>query len=268
MFIEAGGTPPPNDPPYAPSTPDPSDGAIDVSPAADLSWDGGDPNASDTVYYEVYLGTSFPPSLYDTTPAYPATQTRITYDPGTLNANTLYYWKIVAVDGLGESTEGSDWSFTTGDAPPPIFLATQDIVVKSGAIGGDYTDTHSADNGYESITERESGGKPSNRYSYLEHKWTIDVTEGYGTYTFYLQAHRSANTEEDDFVFAYSTNDVNYTEMLTVSKDSDDDSYQTYTLPNTLSGTVYIRVMDADQTSSRRSLDTVFIDHMYIEAGN
>ena len=67
-------------------------------------------------------------------------------------------------------------------------------------------------------------------------------------------------------MFAYSTDDVNYMDMLTVTKTSDDSTYQTFNLPGTLIGTVYIRVKDTDQTPGNRSLDIVFIDDMFIRS--
>ncbi len=39
-------------------------------------------------------------------------------------------------------------------------------------------------------------------------------------------------------------------------------------MPNTLNGTVYIRVRDTDRTASHTSLDTVYVDHMYIHSEN
>jgi hypothetical protein len=117
-----------------------------------------------------------------------------------------------------------------------------DIAV-NGKVTGDHLDTHESDDVYESITEVESGGKPSNRYSYLEHKWTVDVTGG-SEVTFYLEAYHSSSSDGDDFMFAYSTDDSTYADMVTVTKTTDNDSYQTFNLLGNLSGTVYIRVMD------------------------
>ena len=252
-----------NQPPYTPSNPDPLNSAIDVNVNSDLSWDGGDPNSGDTVYYEVYLGVSSPPGYYSTTPTYPATHTRINYDPGTLDINTHYYWQIVSWDSHGESSYGPIWEFTTAGLPPPEqFYANQDIPVQNGGITGSYTDTHNSDDIYEGITERKIGPR-----SRLEHKWTIDITGGHTLYVFYLEAYHTSNSEGDDFLFSYSTDDSIYTEMVTVTKTSDDDSYQTYFLP-ILSGTVYIKVEDTDWTRGHTILDTVYIDHMYIEASS
>ena len=47
-----------------------------------------------------------------------------TYDPGSLAASTVYFWRIVASDDRGGSSIGPVWSFTTGgrvDSPPTIW---------------------------------------------------------------------------------------------------------------------------------------------------
>ena len=144
------------------------------------------------------------------------------------------------------------------------FYANQDIPVQNGGISGDYTDTLNSDDTYEAISERESGGKPSKRHSYLEHKWTFDLSGSFNTLNFYIEAYHTANFEGDDFVFAYSTNDATYSDLVTVTKTSDDGNYQSYELPNSLSGTIYIRVKDSDRSQGNRVLDTIYIDHMYI----
>jgi len=150
---------------------------------------------------------------------------------------------------------------------PFSFYANQDIEVSHGTIINDYTYTMESDNQYEGIVERESeDNPPKKRYSYLEHKWTIDVPGGYSSHEFYLEAYHTENTEGDDFMFAYSTDDSIYTDMITVTKISDDDVYQAYTFQEALSGTVYIRVKDLDRTKGNRVLDTIYIDHMYIQA--
>ena len=100
-----------NWPPYIPTNPDPSDGAINVSIDADLSWNSGDPNFANTVIYDIYFGTTNPPPYLDTTNAYPGSQTRMAYSLESLNSNETYYWQIVAKDNNGESSTGPIWSF-------------------------------------------------------------------------------------------------------------------------------------------------------------
>ncbi|MHC4397513.1 MAG: LamG domain-containing protein, partial [Planctomycetota bacterium] len=222
-----------------------------VSLTADLSWTAG----SGATSRDVYFGTSSPGASQ-------GNQTATTFDPGTMDPNTTHYWRIDEVNASGTTT-GTVWSFTTGSGVGGTKdLANADIAV-SGTVSGSYTDTQSSDNTYESIQEIESGGKPANRHSYLEHKWTINVTGG-DTVTFHVEAHHTSNSENDDFIFAYSTNDSDYTNMVTVTKTSDDNATQSYQLPSDTSGTVYIRVKDTDQSQGNKTLDTIYIDYMYI----
>jgi len=103
-----------NRPPYVPSSPDPVDGAADVDVDTVLVWYGGDPDG-DTVTYDVYFGTDIPPLQVVWN------QSTTLYNPGTMNYNFQYYWRIVAWDNHGMSAEGPIWNFTTQAQPndPP-----------------------------------------------------------------------------------------------------------------------------------------------------
>ena len=177
-----------------------------------------------------------------------------------MSPDTTYYWQVDEV-GPGGVTTGLVWSFTTESVPPAT--ADSDIPVK-GTVGGSYIDTQSSDDICETITETKSGGKPSSRYSVLEHKWMINVIGG-GTVTFYLEAYKTDSDDGDDFVFAYSTDDSTYTDMVTVTETYE--TVQNYVLPASTAGTVYIRVTDTDQTAGNMSFDTISIDNMYISTG-
>jgi len=96
----------PNTPPKAPSNPIPSNDATNVSITSLLSWTCTDPDG-DTLTYDIYFGTSSNPPLVK------SEHTSTTYNLGTLDYGTTYYWKIVAKDGKGGVTEGPIWSFTT-----------------------------------------------------------------------------------------------------------------------------------------------------------
>ena len=105
-----------NQPPYKPFNPSPPDGATDVDIDVELRWSGGDPDG-DSVTYDVYFekDDSTPDELVS------ENQTETTYDPGTLDSDSTYYWKIVARDEHGAVTEGDVWHFTTKKKPnqPP-----------------------------------------------------------------------------------------------------------------------------------------------------
>ena len=82
-------------------------------PPAELLTRAGGESKDDPVTYDVYLDTTNPP-----TALIHSGLTTSTCSPGTLAADTTYYWKVVAINGHG-NTPGPVWSFTTGGPPPP-----------------------------------------------------------------------------------------------------------------------------------------------------
>jgi len=128
-----------------------------------------------------------------------------------------------------------------------------------GAISaGTYTDTFTQNDAYEALIETDSGGSGKKE---MLCTWTIVVPQG-TTHKFKVDAYRT--TGADGFRFYYSTTAGQLgTLMFSVTKESDDDSYQTYDL-GTTTGTVYISVTDNGGTNGE-AIDKVFVDHMYIE---
>ncbi|UCD13691.1 MAG: hypothetical protein JSW60_09060 [Thermoplasmatales archaeon] len=117
-----------NNPPYEPSNPCPPNGSTNWSCPGGICWTGGDPDG-DEVAYDVYFGKTSPPSKE---------ASKITSNCyrliSSLDFNTTYYWKIVAWDEHGASTEGPIWSFTTRDNttvyPNPPYGPSRGIVGK------------------------------------------------------------------------------------------------------------------------------------------
>lgn len=102
-----------NFPPNTPSNPYPANNELNVNIDINyLSWTSVDPNGDD-VTFDVYFGKSNPP------PKKVSQQSGTTYDPGLLDFDTKYYWKIVAYDEYDYSSTGSVWSFTTEENLPP-----------------------------------------------------------------------------------------------------------------------------------------------------
>ena len=96
-----------NSAPYVPSLPSPQDIDTNVPLNTTLSWTDADPDSGDTVTYDVYFGTANPPSIVS------SDQSPLSFEPSALSYSTTYYWKIVATDNHGATTEGPVWSFTT-----------------------------------------------------------------------------------------------------------------------------------------------------------
>ena len=88
--------------PGTPGNESPNDASTNVSVAADLDWG----NCSDATYYQVYFGTTSTPPLFNS-----STASNLSLPP--LTSNTKYYWKVVARNDCGDSTNGSTWNFTT-----------------------------------------------------------------------------------------------------------------------------------------------------------
>ena len=117
----------PNNFPYYPGNPSPSEGAVEQSTNVNLSWSGGDPDG-DPVTYDLYFGTKSSPPVVATG------LTQTTYDPGLLNDDTQYYWKIVSKDDQGGETPGPVWTFRTGTGTGLNNLVEiESVYVSSGA---------------------------------------------------------------------------------------------------------------------------------------
>jgi len=89
------------------SNPDPPDSSTIGNVDYDLSWTAGDGAMS----HDVYFGTSNPPPFI-------INQTAATFDPGTMDYLTKYYWRIDERNPLDKTT-GVVWSFSTMMPPPP-----------------------------------------------------------------------------------------------------------------------------------------------------
>ncbi len=174
-----------------------------------------------------------------------------------LNAGVIYYYRVRAWNRSSSSVTDGKLA-----AAPFIDAYASSETVVTGTVVGSRSNTLLNDSVYEQLTEKLLGGK-SSRYSALEHRWTFAATPGKRV-VFRVQAHRTTSTDGDDFIFAYSTDNVTYQNMVTITAVSDTDSDQYFTLPNTLQGTVYIRLKDKDQTIGKTVLDSLFIDHMLI----
>ena len=112
--------------PIPASKPNPANGATNVSTTPALSWTAG----SGAIFHDVYFGT-------DSSPGFIGSQEGSTFDPGTLDEETTYYWRIDENGDQG-TTSGIVWSFTTGSDPEPLWVQLSYDDFESG--WGSYTD--------------------------------------------------------------------------------------------------------------------------------
>jgi len=83
--------------------PNPVDGDLDAGLNVILSW-----KTDDAASYEIYFGT-------DELPLFVQKQSGNQFDPGILDPNTQYNWRVDVIDINGIRTVGDIWSFTTGN---------------------------------------------------------------------------------------------------------------------------------------------------------
>ncbi len=104
--------------------------------------------------------------------------------------------------------------------------------------------------------------------SALDHKWEIDVAGSATDVEFNIEA----NTTGEPIALYYSTTGTGkvggpgWNHMLDITKTVDDNTLQTFTMPVSTIGTVFIGAIDTDQASGDNTLDTLFIDRMYISS--
>jgi transcriptional regulator CtsR len=165
--------------PYVPGNLSPEDGASGVPTNATLSWTGGDPDAGDTVTYDVYFGTNSTPPLVSNH------QSGTVYDPGALAYNTKYYWQIIATDNRGASTTGPLWDFTTQS---PTLGEAVDNTGLTWTTGGDANWFGQAGTYYYGGAAAQSGA-----ISDSQSTWLKTTVTGPGTVGFYWKVSSESN---------------------------------------------------------------------------
>jgi hypothetical protein len=245
---------PPNNPPAFTSSSFSMADATEASAYnAGLAGRAVDPDAGDALTYSKLSG----PTWLSIAANGALSGTPATADIG---ANSF---TVQAIDRSGASAQAT---MNIQVKPKPVYNDTASADwPRAGTVTGSYGNTVVSDNVYEKIAEVLSAGTNKTSYSYLEHRWTINVTGG-SAITFFVEAHASVSSDGDTFAFEYATDNVNFTRMLTVTKTADNNATQSFALPSSLRGTVYIRVIDTNRVGGKRTLDSVYIDRMYIRS--
>jgi hypothetical protein len=156
-------------------------------------------------------------------------------------------------------------TFGDPDGNPAAQFATGETTQR-GSVSGSSADLVAGDGTYEILTEGSSGGKPSRRFSQLQHTWTFSVSGS--NPVLHVEAFHDPSADGDDFVFSYSTDGINFAEVITVTGTSDQDKVQTASL-GSVAGAVTIRVDDSNHSAGSNShFDALYIDALFIETGS
>jgi len=129
------------------ATPNPPDGAADVSRTVSLGWSGGESVASRDVYFGAVFVDVDNASRTDPRGVLVSQgQTATSYEPpGLLDFDTTYYWRIDEVMASPDGTivKGAVWSFTTEPSAYPI----QGVVAGSNGISDEVSTAQRAADG-------------------------------------------------------------------------------------------------------------------------
>jgi hypothetical protein len=185
------------------------------------------------------------------------------YGEANLAPGQQYSYRVWASNTGGASGFSNVESVTTN---PGVSLAHTQVAVE-GTVSGSMSNTWADDGIYQSITEIQTGGPPSQRRSRLEHVWQFTVASG-STVTLHVQAHRTDMGEGDTFILAYSYAggaSGSYVDLPgAITATVDNGTYTTFALPAMQAGPIYIRVRDSNRAQGFGALDVLHVDHLYV----
>lgn len=225
--------------------------------AIDLVWND---NATDETSYQVERSANG--STWAIIASLGANAT--SFSDNGLAAETTYHYRTSALNSAGGSPDSNTAMETTHALPA---MATDYSAYDSpdkGTVAGTHTLTHVADGTAQAITEVNSGGPKRRRKQSYNHAWGFNVTGGIGGVVVEVQAWVSGS---EGALFSFSPdNGSTWTQMFVVDTNAAG-TMQTFNLPAGTSGTVLLRVNDAEQANGE-SVDAVYVDALSITSIN
>jgi hypothetical protein len=131
----------------------------------------------------------------------------------------------------------------------------------AGSVTGTFADTFDADDKGQTITEVDSGGKPSNRHDLAEHVWTIPASEGNQTLTIAATAS-DAGDADDGFAIEWSTDGTTWIPLTVVAPGPTVEGQFDIGAPT---GTIQVRAIDTDRTPGQRSHNSLTVDLLRVD---
>ena len=200
-----------NQPPNQPNTPFPTNESTDVPIDTILSWNCSDPE-EDPLTYDVYFGDSSPPPLVS------SNQSSKSYDPDTLNYETIYYWKIIAWDDSDDFNQSPIWSFTTEVKPvnfPPAFSdenpldGATNVPITTSVLSLYISDIEGDTFNWTIETNPNIGSNSGNVDSNGTKTCGVSGLEYSTAYTWYINATDSGSGKTSSAIFTFTTEHKN-----------------------------------------------------------
>ncbi len=167
------------------------------------------------------------------------------------------FYVVTANDSSGNTSRNSNTSQATVPEPPIDLsnTAVSDSPV-AGSVSGTFGSTTARGGAAQSITEVDSGGRPSRRHDLAEHRWTIPASEGNQTLTVVASATNGSDAD-NGFAVEWSTNGSSWVPFATIANGQSIDVTESIGAPT---GNVVVRVIDTDRSSGNTSHNTVSVD--------
>lgn len=181
-------------------------------------------------------------------------------DTGLLAA-TEYRYRVSAFNAAGVSEATAEVTVVTEDAANETLLRVESETTVAGSVEGGFAATFEADGVDQTLRERESGGNPRRRFSYLEHRWAL-TTPG-GLLTIEIDAAAASSAEAEGFAFEASSGGRPFESLFTIAAGSAGAFSSTYLADP---GTLVIRVVDTLRASGTRTLDRLAVDRILVRA--
>ncbi len=160
-----------------------------------------------------------------------------------------------AWDGSLESSPATV-TVTVNDGTAKFFAQSQTIVLGS-LVSGTVASTYTDDNIFLRFREKAHNKTTA---TWMEVRWTFVVTPG-SSMVFSLRGYTSGEA----FNFAYSTDGTNWIPMTSITTTTE--SGTQVGVPANLSGTVYVRAVDANRATSGDTFrDSLYIDEMWFRS--
>lgn len=167
-------------------------------------------------------------------------------------------YRVLATDTSGNRSAPS--GAVTVTIPVDLSQTASGETTVYGTVTGSFAATATRGGDAQSITEVDSGGKPSQRHDRAEHRWTIPASQGNQTLTVAASATDSGDGDTG-FSLEWSKDGATWIQLATVVAGSPIDTSFDIGAPT---GTIQVRVIDTDRSQGQRSHDTITVDFLEV----
>ncbi|MFZ9043030.1 MAG: putative Ig domain-containing protein [Ilumatobacteraceae bacterium] len=163
---------------------------------------------------------------------------------------------VQVTDSIGR-TDTAELSITTVQS---LTSTASGEILGGGTVSGTFEATHAEDGVFQTIEERDSGGRPRSRHDWMDHTWIVPVAPGTNTLTIVARWNDAGDSDTGARFEWFDGSNWNL--IGTVDSPSNSQLSAAIGVPSVAE--ILVRVSDDDQTSGNRSNDSVDVDFIGI----